>query len=152
MKNLVWLLVLAAFTMSGCAALDYFKKADNQENLVKLGITCFESKDYTIGIEYGLTRDGEEITNATQVGGIIGCDNKKFSVICDVTKGPDENPCSDVKSYTEDPPSNSAPAAEPVIEEPVVEPAVEEPVEVKPEPVTLAISLGLKMKPAEMWC
>ena len=53
--------------------------------------------------------------------------NRKFSVICDVTKGPDEDPCSNVRSYTEDPPSNDKPA-EPMIEQ-LAEPVIEQPAE-----------------------
>jgi len=138
MKNLLLMLVLVAFIVSGCATIDYFKQPENQKILAEAGVTCFEGQDYTIGIEYGLTREGQEITNATQVGGIIGCGNKKFSVICDVTKKPDENPCSNMKSYTEDQPLSTPKLVpkmppRPVIEikpeeKPIVEPVVENPV------------------------
>ena len=139
MRNLVMFMVLIAFMMSsGCATLDYFKDPTNQQVLLDAGVTCFESNNYTIGIEYGISRDGEVITNATQVGGIIGCDNKKFSVICDVTKGPDETPCTDLKSYTQDPPPNAdAEVAPEVIPEVVPEPAVEPEVKVEGTPVAL---------------
>jgi len=134
MRSFILLMVLLMFTVSGCAAIDYFKRPENQATLMELGVDCFQGKNYTIGVEYGLTRDGQQITNAMQVGGIIGCDNKKFSVICDVTKGPDENPCSDVRSYTEDtPPNKPEPEPAPVPEVKAEPTPVAAPTPVKPE-------------------
>lgn len=129
-------MLLVAFMVSGCSTMDYFKRAENQQVLMDAGVTCFASDNYTIGIEYGLTRDGETITNATQVGGVIGCDNKKFSVICDVTKKPGENPCPNIRSFTEDPPPNAdAEVAPEVIPEPVPAVIPEVIPEVTPEKV-----------------
>lgn len=99
MKKLVILVLATVLFVSGCATVDYFTKPENQQNLLNLGVTCFQGNDVKVGLAYIIKHTGTSVQPSTSGEFLVGCSDKWFSVVCDVTKKPNENPCSDVKEY-----------------------------------------------------
>ena len=103
MKKLL-LIVLAGvlLALAGCAAVDYFKNPDNQNVLFDAGLTCFMTPNtpLKIGAVYVFQRQPTgEISAAHSGEFVIGCQGKLFTVQCDLTKKPQDKPCSNLRTY-----------------------------------------------------
>jgi len=135
-------LISLALTAMGCSTVDYFTKAENQQRLFNMGMTCFQGPDLKAGAAYIIKKEGQSVEPTTSGEFLIGCDNRWFSVICDFTKGPNEEPCSDVLQYDlVTPVVPTAPVEVPVV---VPEPAPVVPVPEPAEPPVTA-SVGFEV-------
>ena len=97
-------LALLAMVLTGCAGMNWFTKPDNQQTLVNMGLTCWAGPDVKAGAAYIIKKEGTSVEPTTTGEFLIGCGDKWYSVICDFTKKPSENPCSDMKEYELKPP------------------------------------------------
>jgi hypothetical protein len=95
-------LVLVGSLAYACGFTEYFKNPDNQGVLLDAGISCFltPETDVKIGAVYVFRRNIDNSITATQSGEfIVGCHDKLFTVECDLTKKPEDKPCSNVRAY-----------------------------------------------------
>lgn len=99
MKLFSAIVLVVVMLLTGCATVDYFTNPGNQKVLTEMGLTCFQSGDVKAGAAYIIKKAGTSVEPTTTGEFLIGCDGKWFTVVCDFTKKPSENPCTGLKEY-----------------------------------------------------
>lgn len=104
MRKMMLAMMLGVMLLAGCASLPpYFTNPANTQVFGQLGMNCViqQPQEYGAGVmyEYLKSPTGYQMSQSHVIKVVVQCGQEFYSVVCDPSLKPDQNPCTNLQVW-----------------------------------------------------